>query len=1708
MINFEKYGIDYDPKFDYNVIPCDLIAIGNLDRNIIETKVLEDNDTTITIKGEYDIKNKDAVVRGEIIKVISSVKSDGNTILTVERALCGTLKQDCVGYNFRTVVLLDEKNTEIDLIEWSFEDTTGSVTNNLFPVELGSGNVLMKSNLSLWSPTSISQKFRVRNRKTVVYIFKGVMGKRFLKFTTVVTKLGVNTRSKNDPNRIRLDIKTKLATWYDKDLSINSQLKGTTPKEFFKMLFGLNDNEVYYSDGVTEDSFLKINNLHTKEYKKVSEILKAYCSNGVRFCFDKYERLKIFSDFKIDNIQSQKTIFEDLTESTLTEDEAMIYNTINTKAVQRQTMYNFEDLQNKYVMYAKVLRNAISSNKFISREESGDYTVNTLEITNDDLQKSVQIGDIICFKRTKEPAHEYYAKVIDILAGSKVIITPILYDKDFKLFTLGKGRYMYNILNVDVCQMDLYYVRQELPMIFKYTRNKGGEEKDSSLLYPLLPRVNGETLYQVETNVTFGCASNLKLGSYTGIIEEVDKIYGTWSNNKLLYNRELDQFSNTEYPPIFVMTNKLTERKTTQDTPVLDFTNFDNSDFLLEINRPKDTNSDATIIMYNTSTVNKDIDLYIDTEITRKGNRILQVRDIDAYKLGDILIANKMDDFTPQEESEFEEVISSIRWRVTAKQTEVVDGQQKHYIFLDSNFAKRQSVGKKYSFTRFPNWSIVYLQELYFRGNPVIEFSQDIVGVAKGTNYDGDRSVDIYGEKKYEFDSKQLDKENMKKMMGYILDHFQAVNLQSTKFNVPISTFNGIDIELLDVITVLDPTHTQIDSKNKWLVVSVNNKSKTNVVQLKLLNINSSNAKPFKLDVKDVLEYKPVEIPTYDHTGSEGSGGENDGSGGDGDDKSIGVFNMSEVDPQIFRAKVEKFEDNYIYFKDFSGSEWETYAGKLFPESEFGVSIDGETILVHSDMRYRAFIKKRDIYNTGEQVVISPEAEIKFLIMTSFTDIDGQFYSRRCMIGDGDTYFKFHPITGAKFVGDFVIGEGNQHAGNDLWESIQKNRTFHQNSAPISNELYTLRTGDIWYDIDDENHVYRYNGDVWVSCRDGSIISTKSSTFIQPDEPVSTEGKPIRDGDTWYDTDDYNRPYVYQNGKWINVSDRTLEEAINQAKQQAQVANDKLSEIASDNKLTESEKQSTKKEWDIINAEYPKILDEATKFGVPKIGYISSYDSLNAYITPLLADLNSVSDIVGTDFRNYFKDYYNNRQTLLNDLNTAIKKAAVDDSKTYADQVAESLGKDLENQIDGKINTYNQEEDPSLSWNPEQKQKAIGDLWYKPSEKITKRWNGSSWENQDAKDTVAQALASQKRRVFTEQPTTPYDAGDLWMTNLTSTGDMMICVSTRASGNYVPSDWKKATKYTDDTKAQEAINNAEKAQQSANSANSLLTDIASDSKLTPSEKQATKKEWDIIVSEFQINLDQAKVYGISYTDYQSKYNELNGYITPLLANLNSTSDINGATFRAMFKNYYDSRQVLLNAISNKIKELADNAQNTATQALGNAKIFYQPTPPDGGMKVNDLWYDTDDGNHPYIYNGVSWISARDKIFETQGGNKVYFQATQPPTSGAGVKDGDMWFHTGANNKMYILLNGVWTLADDALDKVNTGRIVLNGNTTVNGDFRVRGNNIELNGATSITGILNVYGGDKGIVSYNGYDEPSSTKKIVIKGGVIEFWERI
>lgn len=178
---------------------------------------------------------------------------------------------------------------------------------------------------------------------------------------------------------------------------------------------------------------------------------------------------------------------------------------------------------------------------------------------------------------------------------------------------------------------------------------------------------------------------------------------------------------------------------------------------------------------------------------------------------------------------------------------------------------------------------------------------------------------------------------------------------------------------------------------------------------------------------------------------------------------------------------------------------------------------------------------------------------------------------------------------------------------------------------------------------------------------------------------------------------------------------------------------------------------------------------------------------------------------------------------------------AVKESKNYADgkvsDFAETVTKsvaDLQNQIDGQIETFYYDYEPTLKnipasdWTTEDdKKKHEGDLFYWKSKGYAYRFfkDGDTWKWQLVQDTdvtkalrtasFAQSTADSKCRVFLTQPTPPYDTGDMW--NQGQNGDILTCVVARGEGaSYVETDWQKLNKYTDDETANRALEEARK----------------------------------------------------------------------------------------------------------------------------------------------------------------------------------------------------------------------------------------------------------------------------------------------------------
>lgn len=139
------------------------------------------------------------------------------------------------------------------------------------------------------------------------------------------------------------------------------------------------------------------------------------------------------------------------------------------------------------------------------------------------------------------------------------------------------------------------------------------------------------------------------------------------------------------------------------------------------------------------------------------------------------------------------------------------------------------------------------------------------------------------------------------------------------------------------------------------------------------------------------------------------------------------------------------------------------------------------------------------------------------------------------------------------------------------------------------------------------------------------------------------------------------------------------------------------------------------------------------------------------------------------------------------------------------------------------------------------------------------------------------------------------------------------------------------------------------------------------------------------------------------------------------------------------------------------------------EAAADGKIvsFFQTSAPTA-QGVGDIWFDTDDGNKMYRWNGSSWGAAQDTLITTAISDAADAQATADGKVNTFFQDsaptpeavGDLWFETDANNAVWRWNGSSWVLAADtrvttgingdgtiATNKVLTASIVANGVTT-------------------------------------------------------------
>lgn len=216
----------------------------------------------------------------------------------------------------------------------------------------------------------------------------------------------------------------------------------------------------------------------------------------------------------------------------------------------------------------------------------------------------------------------------------------------------------------------------------------------------------------------------------------------------------------------------------------------------------------------------------------------------------------------------------------------------------------------------------------------------------------------------------------------------------------------------------------------------------------------------------------------------------------------------------------------------------------------------------------------------------------------------------------------------------------------------------------------------------------------------------------------------------------------------------------------------------------------------------------------------------------------------------------------------------------------------------------------------------------------------------------AQDTADAKRRVFVVTPTTPYDVGDIWTQG--EGGDIMRCIESRATGNFESSDWDKASKYTDDT--------------AANEAKERLAAMSSDGTLSKEEKPAVRQQWSQIQKEYAKYQTDATSFGVSITALKGAYDALAAYLSSIGLTSDTDTTIVPDTFNQKFADYYAEVSRFSNLVAQKqADEAVDNLQVGARNYIAKQFIREWNSAKEG---VTDVVTSGADADGAYLY--VNW----------------------------------------------------------------------------------------------------------------------------------------
>ena len=374
-------------------------------------------------------------------------------------------------------------------------------------------------------------------------------------------------------------------------------------------------------------------------------------------------------------------------------------------------------------------------------------------------------------------------------------------------------------------------------------------------------------------------------------------------------------------------------------------------------------------------------------------------------------------------------------------------------------------------------------------------------------------------------------------------------------------------------------------------------------------------------------------------------------------------------------------------------------------------------------------------------------------------------------------------------------------------------------------------------------------------------------------------------------------------------------------------------------------KQNNKAFFNVYGDMY--VGDRPTKEnGYEGSSYIR-YDSSTKQVS-VKGKISSKSTVDGKELSQYIKE--NSAKGLTEEqVNNLIKNSQV---------IA-----DLQNQVDGAIETWfydgvpTLENAPANSWKTDKnKETHLGDLYYDnktgKAYRFAKDGNTYKWTiitDTDIAKALADASKAQetadgKMKVFSSQPTPPYQVGDIWVNatypsdGSTYKNEVLRCQTDKKAGSqFAIADWIKASKYTDDTVANAAKKAAEEAKKAAETAQTNITNLGKTVTINKEAFDSYVKDGYLEPSEIAAMAQDSKRLEDDFAAAEKSYNEVKG--AEVLKSTKELTDLNTAF--ATLTTAKTELVTYLSDISSRYNAADTNGKATIVSAVGTKFTNFQ-----------------------------------------------------------------------------------------------------------------------------------------------------------------------